>query len=92
MGEYKKRSKPTVVATSEFGKLPPQAPELEENIIGVCIRDPDMREIALRILKSECFYKTPHQVIFKSIEEMAQAEIPIDIATLVHYLRTTNRC
>ena len=25
MGEYKKRSKPTVVATSEFGKLPPQA-------------------------------------------------------------------
>lgn len=91
MGEYKKKGKTTVVTANEFGKLPPQAPELEENIIGVCIRDPDMREVALRILKSECFYKVSHQVIFKSIEEMVQSEIPIDIATLVHYLRTTNR-
>lgn len=76
------------INVSELGKLPPQALELEEAILGACLTDTNCCSIALRILTNECFYKIEHQKIFQAIEEMAEKEIPIEAITVSQYLRT----
>lgn len=76
------------IQVSEFGKLPPQAPELEEAILGACFTDINCCSIALRILTNECFYKIAHQKIFESIEQMAEKEIPIETITVAQHMRT----
>ena len=83
---YKRNKEP--IEVSEYGKLPPQALELEEAILGACFTDANCCSIALRILTNECFYKAAHQKIFEAIEQMAEKEIPIETITVVQHMRT----
>ena len=83
---YKRNKEP--IEISEYGKLPPQALELEEAILGACFTDANCCSIALRILTNECFYKVAHQKMFESIEQMAEKEIPIEAITVAQHMRT----
>lgn len=83
---YKRNKEP--IEISEYGKLPPQALELEEAILGACFTDANCCSIALRILTNECFYKSAHQKMFEAIEQMAEKEIPIETITVVQHMRT----
>jgi len=51
---------------AEMGKVPPQAIELEEAVLGAIMVEKDAVVIVSEILKPECFYKETHQEIFKA--------------------------
>lgn len=83
----KKKREASPIPANEFGKLPPQATELEEVIIASCITESNCCEIAMKILKNQCFYKVSHQKLFEALEQMVENEVPIEYVTVVHYLR-----
>ena len=71
----------------EFGKLPPQAADLEEAVLGAIMLEKDAVLSVLDILKPESFYKDAHQKIYKAIVELSMAEKAIDILTVTEELK-----
>ena len=66
----------------EKGKLPPQAVELEEVILGGLLIDEKGLDEALPILKAKVFYKSKHQEIFKAIESLYLKNDGVDLLTV----------
>ena len=53
----RKRRKPaTDLSTMVYGKLPPQAKDLEEAVLGAVMLDKSAFDTVVEILKPECFY------------------------------------
>lgn len=69
------------------GKLPPQALELEEAVLGAMMLEKNAPEKVLDILKEEIFYTDSHKLIFKSIADLFTKAQPIDILTVTENLR-----
>ena len=69
------------------GKVPPQALELEEAVLGAMLLEKDAFVTVSEILNSDCFYKEAHQVIFEAITNLFTREQPIDILTVTEELR-----
>jgi len=72
---------------SGMGKLPPQALELEEALLGSILLNKESFGIASEIITSDCFYKDSHQKIFKACENMFNKSQPIDLLTVPVELR-----
>jgi len=83
----KKATGPTPIPANEYGKLPPQAPELEEAVLGAIMIEKDAYSLVSEILKPECFYKVSHQKIFESIMTLAMHQEPVDMHTVTEQLR-----
>jgi replicative DNA helicase len=71
----------------EGGKLPPQAIDLEEAVLGAMMLEKNAVNDAIDILSPESFYKDSHQRIFEVIHELFQESQPIDILTVTAKLR-----
>ena len=87
--KYIKAATPSTVQISpnEYGKMPPQAPELEEAVLGALMIEKDAYFQVSEILKPEYFYKTAHQKIFEAIVTLAYHQEPIDMHTVTEQLR-----
>lgn len=72
---------------NEIGKLPPQAIELEESILGAIMVEREAFGLISDFLKPECFYKVAHQKIFSAITTLANNNDPIDMHTVSEQLR-----
>jgi replicative DNA helicase len=72
---------------SGLGKLPPQALDLEEAVLGALMLEKDALSAVIDILKPEVFYKDAHQKIFESIQILFTASSPVDILTVTAQLR-----
>jgi replicative DNA helicase len=82
-----RRNLPALQQPEEGGKLPPQAPELEQAVLGACLLDPSaIREISA-ILSPEHFYLDAHHRIWAAILAMDREVRKIDILTLMQELR-----
>ena len=64
------------------GKLPPQAIDLEEAVIGAMLIDEKGVDEVIEILIPEVFYKKSNQLIFESIERLFKNSEPIDLLTV----------
>jgi replicative DNA helicase len=84
---YSKKNTIMPVPANEYGKLPPQAPELEEAVLGAIMLEKDAYSIVSEILKPDCFYKMAHQKIFEAIMTLALHQEPIDMHTVTEQLR-----
>jgi replicative DNA helicase len=82
--ESKKKSFQNVV---DGGKLQPQAPDLEEAVLGAMMLEKNAVNDAIEILKTESFYKEAHQRIFAAIANLFQNSQPVDILTVTNELR-----
>lgn len=71
----------------DMGKIPPQAVELEEAVLGALMLERDAATTVLDILKPESFYKDAHQKIYQSIIDLSMADKPIDLLTLADELK-----
>ena len=71
----------------EAGKLPPQAPDLEQAVLGALMLERNAVNDAIDILQPESFYVDAHQRIFRAIKELFGADQPIDILTVTHELK-----
>lgn len=73
-----------------YGKVPPQAKELEEAVLGAIMLDKDAYDTAAGILTEKCFYSEAHQRIFKAIKTLVSRNMPIDILTVVEQLKISD--
>lgn len=71
----------------EYGKLPPQAVDLEEAVLGAIMLEKDAVLSVLDILKPASFYKDSHQKIYKAILDLSMNEKAIDILTVTEELK-----
>ncbi len=69
------------------GKLQPQAPELEEAVLGAVMLEKEALSDVIDVLKPESFYKPAHQYIYKAIVELFNASEPVDILTVTNHLK-----
>lgn len=82
-----KKYTPLRTPAMELGKVPPQAVELEEAVLGAIMVEKDSVISVSELLKPECFYKDTHQVIFKAIQDLSTRMEPIDLFTVTEELR-----
>ena len=71
-----------------LGKIPPQSRELEEAVLGALMLEKAAFDQVGVILKPECFYVETHQVIFRAILQLNEANKPVDLLTVVEELRS----
>jgi replicative DNA helicase len=71
-----------------YGKVPPQAKDLEEAVLGAIMLEKNAFDAVIEILKPECFYVDAHQRIFNAMQSLANKSQPIDILTVAEELRT----
>ncbi|MEQ1554156.1 MAG: replicative DNA helicase [Ferruginibacter sp.] len=84
----KVRRKPILENSSlMFGKIPPQAKDLEEAILGAIMLEKSAFDTVVEILKPECFYVEAHQKIYKAMQGLAIKSLPIDLLTVVEELK-----
>ena len=72
-----------------LGKLPPQALDLEEAVLGALMIEKDALSSVVDILKPETFYKEAHQRIYNAILTLFANSDPIDLLTVTNQLRQT---
>ena len=89
--EYKGRRKAEAdyigAAATEIGNRPPQAPEVEEAVIGAMMMDEECAVKALETLSEKSFYEPRLRLIFRAIKELANRRMAVDIATVAERLR-----
>ena len=86
--DRKVRRKSTIdLTTMVYGKLPPQAKDLEEAVLGAIMLEKSAFDTVVEILKPECFYVEAHQQIYRAMQSLAQKSQPIDILTVVEELK-----
>jgi replicative DNA helicase len=79
------------LSTMVYGKVPPQARDLEEAVLGAIMLEKSAFDTIIEILKPECFYVDANQEIFKAFQSLAQKSMPIDMLTVVEELKTLGK-
>lgn len=74
-----------------LGRIPPQAVELEEAVLGALMLERDALTTVIDILKPETFYRDSHQEIYRAILELFNRSEPVDILTVTSQLRKTGK-
>ncbi len=84
--EYNKTPNSAVINLQQ-GRIPPQALELEEAVLGAMLIDKKGVDEVIDILQPDAFYKTAHQKIFEAIFQLFQDSQPVDLLTVSSELR-----
>lgn len=74
-------------ASAEIGNLPPQAPEVEEAVIGSMLLDSECVYQAMEALKEKSFYNPKLRLIFAAMSRLFHARSAIDMMTVAEQLR-----
>lgn len=88
--QSKERSKinDTLTAVSQQkGKMPPQALELEEAVIGALMLEKHAILNVQEVLRADAFYKEAHQLIFQAVLDLSARIEPIDMLTVSNQLQ-----
>ncbi len=72
---------------SDHGRVPPQAIDLEEAVLGAIMLEQNALTNVVDILQPEVFYKESHQKIFGVIHELFSTAQPVDILTVTEALK-----
>lgn len=86
-----KQKQDTQVINLEKGKLPPQAVDLEEVILGALLIDRKGIFEVMEILNPEVFYKQAHQHIFEAIKELYVEGSALDLLTVSEKLKSNGK-
>ncbi|MGE5382903.1 MAG: replicative DNA helicase [Omnitrophica WOR_2 bacterium] len=89
--KFKENTRNKLIKSDIFdhGKLPPQAVDLEEAVLGAIMLEKDALASIIDIIRPEAFYKEAHQVIFAAITRLFAKTEPIDILTVTNELKFT---
>jgi multisubunit Na+/H+ antiporter MnhE subunit len=74
-----------------LGKLPPQATDLEEAVLGALMLEKDALTTVIDILKAESFYRENHKEIYKAIVQLFNNSEPVDLLTVTNQLRKNGK-
>src|SRR5437868_5238312 len=82
-----RRKAPVDLGTMMYGKVPPQAKELEEAVLGAIMLEKSAFDTVVEILKPDCFYVEANQRIYRAMQALQQKNSPIDLLTVVEELK-----
>lgn len=71
----------------EHGKIPPQALDLEEVVLGAMMLECDRLNEVISTLQPESFYKESHQLVYQAIIELNNKNESVDMLTVTEQLR-----
>jgi replicative DNA helicase len=80
-----------MVINLQQGKIPPQALDLEEAVLGAMLIDKKGVDEVIDLLQPDAFYKIAHQNIFEAIYQLFQDSQPIDLLTVSSELRKNGK-
>mgnify|MGYP000941281723 CR=1 FL=1 len=85
------RNRKTDISSLVYGKVPPQAVEFEEAVLGAIMLEKDKLGDVLEIIQSEnCFYVDANKKIYAAIRRLFDNGMPIDLLTVTEELRKSN--
>ena len=87
MDQYKPKNENIPIQYFDIGKMPPQAVDFEEAVLGALMIEKDSIFTVASILAPEVFYKDEHCKIYSAIERLFMAGKPIDLITVPEELR-----
>jgi replicative DNA helicase len=87
--KFKKQRTQTNTKTfyEEHGRVPPQALDFEESVLGIILIEKEPLNTVMEIMKPEAFYKESHQLIFSAVQQLFAKQEPVDTLTVVEQLR-----
>ena len=71
---------------SAYGRIQPQAPEVEKAVLGALMIDKDAYVEVCELLRAESFYEPRHQKIYAAIQQLNVDEKPVDLLTVTERL------
>ncbi|WP_369999820.1 replicative DNA helicase [Winogradskyella sp.] len=77
----------STIISLEKGKIPPQAIDLEEVVLGAMMIDKKGVDEVIDILSAEAFYKEAHKHIFDAIFKLFENSEPVDLLTVSSQLK-----
>ncbi|MEO2062027.1 MAG: replicative DNA helicase [Christiangramia sp.] len=80
---YKKQN----VVSLEKGKIPPQAIDLEEVVLGAMMIDKKGVDEIIDILHADAFYKNAHKLIYGAVKKLFDNSEAIDLLTVSNQLK-----
>lgn len=84
----RRKKRPAFEEFPDFGKMPPQAVDFEEAVLGALMLESDaFGRISETLLSGEYFYEPKNQKIFEAIRFLALNNKAIDILTVVEQLK-----
>jgi replicative DNA helicase len=90
-GNFSSQRPHALQAVDKLAKLPPQALDIEESVLGALMLEKDALTTVIDILKPESFYKETHQEIYQAIVQLFNDAAPIDLRTVVNQLRKNDK-
>ena len=69
------------------GRIPPQATNLEEAVLGALMLDKDALAVVIDILRADSFYVEAHRHVYKAICQLFEKSNPVDLLTVTEQLR-----
>ncbi len=82
------RTKNTILPlANEMGKIPPQAIDVEQAVLGAMMLDKNAVTDTIDMLSAESFYDPKHTYIYGAIRELFGTSNPIDLLTVAEKLK-----
>ena len=81
----------STIISLEKGKIPPQATDLEEVVLGAMMIDKKGVDEVIDILHPEAFYKDAHRYIYEAIFKLFENSEPVDLLTVSSQLKKDGR-
>ncbi len=72
------------------GRIPPQAVEIEEAVLGSMLIEEQAASVAIEMLEEDDFYKPAHRSIFEVLCKLYERDNPLDLLTVENELRDRN--
>ncbi len=73
-----------------YGKVPPQAMNLERAVLGILMMDKNALSEVADLLSEEVFYKEAHRIVYKAIMRLDSKNRPVDLLTVREELFASN--
>ncbi len=73
--------------TARSPRVPPHSIDAEESVLGAVLLSGDAANVALEKLHADDFYKPSHQQVFEVVQQLFDANEPIDAVTVSEGLR-----
>lgn len=72
---------------NELGRIPPQAVDVEQAVIGAMLLEKNAVSDTIDMLKPESFYDPKHQYIYNAIRDLFGSSSAIDLLTVINKLK-----
>ncbi|NNF59140.1 MAG: replicative DNA helicase [Rhodothermaceae bacterium] len=84
-----RRSRPANVVPmqEQAGRVPPQASDVEQSVLGAMLIEREAIPKAIEILPADAFYEPRHQRIYGAMQALFERGNPVDLVTLTEELK-----